>query len=119
MTAHTPHIEAAPGLVLETNPAWGPCTIAKLSKWRDTPFFAVACQHAAEVFAQRAALLPVTVDEDGIFALEYPLKGKLEFFFSKRIAGKEWHYRYHWNLDEEPQLLAELRLQGRWAQGLH
>ena len=98
----------------EPHDEFGPYRVVPLKKWKDSPLFLIACENAAAAFAKSGALIPVKLDEDGILVQEYTSGLKLEFIFAKRIAGVEHFYRYHWNLNEPPQLIAELKTAGLW-----
>ena len=98
----------------EPNPEFGSFRIVPTRKWDETEFFHHAAQGAAQAFMASGAMWPVHFNEAEILCQEYLRAGKLEFVFFKQIGGEDYYYRHHWDLDEHPDLIAELVTDGRW-----
>lgn len=89
-----------------------PFRVVKTDKWKHTHFHEVACINAAQAFMAAGALYPILFGEGDILVQEYPRINKLEYVFSKGIAGVEHFYRWVFDIPED--LIGELKAAGRW-----
>jgi hypothetical protein len=98
--------------------------IAPVSKWAGSPWFALALQHAADVFATLEGTVSgkwvddfskierPTFQPEDILIQEYHAAGKIVFWFQHVIANEE---RFaHWTADIDPKTAAQLRLINKW-----
>ena len=88
--------------------------VAPNHRWIDTKLFKEAARHALEVFRESGSLaIRQHFDDDEILVQEYPKQRKLAFLFCRKIRNEPYYYTFTWDLP--PEMIAELRMSGRWG----
>jgi hypothetical protein len=92
--------------------------VSDISEWQQyDQLIKDAAKHAADVYVEAGAIMPVVFSADDILVQEYHSTGQVAFLFQRVVNGIEMFVPYVYDLPDD--FIAELRTVGRWRTTYH